>query len=259
MTDECGDRHRGSAAQHDTQSRSSHRSPSQVTAERPEGPETHERDERDEGHPMRSRRDEERGDREERERREAGGGYDRGLEGSGAHALVEPELVAQVARESVVGTEPFGDFAREFGLEPALLIDVGQLPELAGWVAGELVLLALDVGIFGVTLRADREVFSRRHRQRARHETREPGDDGRVCGRRSCNDSKDEARGRHYAIVGAQNRRTQPRTAFTSVAFAMSSCVSAHVLRARLLHGHRPKSRPRRGGHKTEEHNEHDG
>ena len=78
-----------------------------------------------------------------------------------------------------------------------------------------------EVRLFGVSLRADRDILPRRHRHRASHKPGQPGDHdlglAGACGR----DADDEARGRDKTIVGSENGGPQPADAMHHMDFRM--------------------------------------
>jgi hypothetical protein len=67
----------------------------------------------------------------------------------------QPQFVAQMAVERIVRGQLRGDLFGERTVEPALLIDLGQLLQFEFGVGGEFVPFLCDVGLFGVALRTD--------------------------------------------------------------------------------------------------------
>ena len=98
-----------------------------------------------------------------------------------------------------------------------LLVDPGELAQLALRVAAQLALLQADVGLLGVALRADRHVLAGGHRQRAGHQPGDPGGDDRGARRAGRGHAEHEARGRHDAVVGAEHGGAQPVGAVAEV------------------------------------------
>jgi hypothetical protein len=107
--------------------------------------------------------------------RERHGRRPRGLQRPREPLLVEPELVAQVRRERAALRQRPGDFGGELVREPALLVDRGQLAQLASRVRRELVLFEADVGLLGIALGADRDVLAGGHREGSGDESGDAG------------------------------------------------------------------------------------
>ena len=107
---------------------------------------------------------------------------------------VDAELIPQVCAEPVAGAELLRDFHRELLLEASLDVNHGQLVQLGLRLTRKLALLALDVGLLRVALRADGHVLAHGHRHRPSDQARHAGDqDGPFrCGRRG--DANHEAR-----------------------------------------------------------------
>ena len=86
--------------------------------------------------------------------------------------------------------------------------------------------LARKIGLLGVGLRADRDIFARRHRHGAGNQTGQTGDEDLgppgPCG----GHAHDQTGGRDKAIIRPQHRRAQPADAMDHVDFGMGQ--SAH-------------------------------
>ena len=108
-------------------------------------------------------------------------------------------------RDSAVATS-----LRQRRRQAPLLVDAGELAQLAGRVAAELARFQAHVGPLGVALRADRHVLPGGHRQRACHQPGDARDDDRAARRAGRGHAEHEARGRHDAVVGAEHRGAQP-------------------------------------------------
>jgi len=67
--------------------------------------------------------------------------------------------------------------------------------------------LAAEIGLFQVRLRADTDIFARRHGQRARDQSRAAGDQHGTWIRGCARDADDQAGRRKDAIIGTKYRR----------------------------------------------------
>ena len=101
-------------------------------------------------------------------------------------------------------------------------IYLGQFFALGLDTCAEFNTLASDVRLFGVRLRADRDIFASRHRHRA---SDKPGDardlDLAVVWGRG-RDSGDQARSRDDAIISPQNCSTKPANARDKMPLGMT-------------------------------------
>ena len=139
----------------------------EMTAKRTEGCQTHKRKCADQGDTQRWRRHEKCRNRDDCEGRKASGGYPRCLHRTRKRCLVDAKLVGHVGLKSVVRTQLLRHFHGEILVETALNVDSRKLAQLGLRLPGKLSLLKLDVCPLGVTLRADRNVFTYRHRHRS--------------------------------------------------------------------------------------------
>ena len=88
---------------------------------------------------------------------------------------LRPSSSRRWALSAPLADSAFGDLPGEVGRQAAALVDRRELAELALGVFVKLSCLHSDVGLLGVALRADRDVFAGCHRQGSRDE---PGDAG---------------------------------------------------------------------------------
>jgi len=98
-------------------------------------------------------------------------------------------------------------------------VDGRQLVQFRHWVFVEFGALARQVGLLGVGLRMHRHVLAGGHRHRASGQAGHAGhDDAAVAGvgRRHAHD---QAGGGNDAVVGTENRSTQPSDARDAMAF----------------------------------------
>ena len=146
----------------------------------------------------------------------------RGLQRPGRKLLGQSQLVARVRAERVLRHEPACDRPRKLRLQAAPHIDPRELVLLGLRLGGELALLACDIRLLGVGLRADRHVFAGGHRQRARDEASDAGDQDLLRVRLGRGNADDQARRRDDAVVSAKHRRAQPADSCTPVLLTMS-------------------------------------
>ncbi len=99
-----------------------------------------------------------------------------------------------------------GDLPCQRGIESPLHIDQGQLLPLGVSAFGQFLALALQIGLFRVRLRADRDILAGCHRHRAGDESRDSRDEdvARRAVRRG--DADEETGGRHDPVIRAQHR-----------------------------------------------------
>ena len=109
--------------------------------------------------------------RQDRAGRERGADVHAACNGRAALISVMPSSSRTCAPSCVVRHQLFGDEPRESGLDAAVLVDLRELAQLALRVlARALRLRCARSASLGVSLRADRDVLTRRHRHRARDE-----------------------------------------------------------------------------------------
>ena len=114
-----------------------------------------------------------------------------------------------------------GHLMRQLRVEPAAPVDGSQFFHFVLGVLGELAAFAFEVGLFGVGLRADRDVFPRGHRQRACRQARDARQQhGRARGAAGGH-ADDQAGRRDEPVIGAQNGGAQPADAVGHMAFGM--------------------------------------
>jgi len=133
--------------------------------------------------------------------REARRGYPRGLHRLRKRRLVDAEFVAQVRAESVARAQLLGDSHRKLLVEAALHVDQSQFLQFRSRLIRELPRLSGDVGLLGVALRADGNIFTHGHRHRASDQASHAGDQDRARWRVGCRDADHEARGRDNRVI----------------------------------------------------------
>ena len=142
--------------------------------------------------------------------------------------LFEAQLVARMRPQRAAARQGLRHLARQRRGQAPLLVDPGELSQLAIRVAAKLALLQADVGLLGVALRADRHVLAGGHRQRPGHQPGDPGGDDRSTRRAGSGHAEHEARGRQDAVVGAKHRGPQPVRSVAEVNREVR-CQSAHA------------------------------
>ena len=140
------------------------------------------------------------------------------------------------------------DLLRQVPLEAALDIDVDELGHLELRVLLQLAAFDLDVRLFDVALRADRDVLAGGHGQRPGGQPRDAGDHHRAAGHRGRRDADDQAGGRDDAVVRAQDRpraANRPGRSGVLVAVSRGQCRTvARRLATRIVAETIPARRP---------------
>jgi len=137
--------------------------------------------------------------------------------------LGEAEFVARMGTDGIVRHQLLGHLLRQAGLEPPTDIDGCQFPLLCGRILLEFRPFARQVGILGVRLRIDRDVFTSRHRHGPGHQPRDTGHQNVAVTRAGSRDTDHEAGRRHQAVVGAQHRGAQPAYALGAMTFRVAA------------------------------------
>ena len=83
----------------------------------------------------------------------------------------------------------------------------------------QLLALAGEVGLFGIGLRTDRDIFARRHRHRAGDQAGDARQQDVALGGGGGGDAQDQAGGRDDAVIGAQHGGAQPSDALDQMMF----------------------------------------
>ena len=112
--------------------------------------------------------------------------------------------------ERVMRHQLLRDLACQLRLQAALGVDCRQLLGLEFRILGQFAALALHLGGFGIGLRADRDIFARRHRHRTRHQPCGACDQNLLPVGRGGGHAHDQAGGGENAIIGPQHRGPQP-------------------------------------------------
>ena len=112
--------------------------------------------------------------------------------------------------ERVVRHQLARDLGRETEIEAAAYIDVAQLFMLGVVVVAQRDAFHVEIGAFDIGLRTDRYVLAGAHRQRARNEPGNPGNQDCRCTRMRRRDAEHQSRDRQHAIVRAKHGRAHP-------------------------------------------------
>ena len=154
--------------------------------------------------------------------RKTGGRGQGGLDRPCTEGLGDPELVADMGTEPVMGHQAIRHLLRQGGLETAPDIDLLELVALAHRVRLQLPALQLDIGLFGIRLGVDRHILARRHGHGPSHQSGNPGDQNAAMGAIRCGDTQHEACGGHDAVVRPQHSGAQPADAVRTVPFQVT-------------------------------------
>src|SRR3954468_2299712 len=119
--------------------------------------------------------------------------------------------------------ELLGHAACEVRLETAIDVNALKLSQLRVRKASQLALLALEIGMLGVRLRAYRDVLAGRHRHCAGHQTGDTSNEDITSARSCSRDANDETRSRDDSIIGAKHRCSHPADSLASVSLRWGS------------------------------------
>src|SRR3546814_16444628 len=86
------------------------------------------------------------------------------LQGPRRRYVGNPQLVARMRPKRIARHELIGNRERKFGLQTTRRIDVRQFLPLESRLRGKFGLFAGQVGLFGIGLRTDRDIFPGSHR-----------------------------------------------------------------------------------------------
>jgi hypothetical protein len=124
--------------------------------------------------------------------------------------------------DGVMRRQLLGHLPRQAGLQPPADVDGCQFMQLRGRILLEFRPLARQVGILGVRLRMNRDIFTSGHRHGSGHQPRDTGHQNVAVTRAGSRDTDHEAGCRHDAVVGAQHRGAQPADALGAVTFSVA-------------------------------------
>src|SRR4029077_10145986 len=122
-------------------------------------------------------------------------------------------FIARVGTEGIFRHQLLGNLPRKDLIDAALDVNFGQFVNFKLDISAQFLALARKVRLFGVGLRADRHILAGGHRHRARHQSRHTRDQYIFLRRGGRGNADDQACRRDDAIVGPENRRSQPSAA----------------------------------------------
>jgi hypothetical protein len=125
--------------------------------------------------------------------------------------------------ERIARHQRVGDLLGELTVKTALFIDADQFFTLEFRLGFQFRCLARNIGLFGIALRADRDIFARRHRHRA---CDQPGNtryqNARLRGTSRCHPGNQAGR-RNDTVIRTQYRRAQPTDTIDDMGFDMQA------------------------------------
>jgi len=119
-------------------------------------------------------------------------------------------FVARMGAQRVLRHQLPGDLARKPGFDSAHHVSLREFFGLEHRIGGELPRFACKVGMFGVGLRTDRNIFSRGHRHGAGDQPGHTGKQNIALGSGGRRHAEDQAGGRYDSVIGAKHCRPQP-------------------------------------------------
>jgi hypothetical protein len=119
--------------------------------------------------------------------------------------------------QRIVFHQLVGHLACERWIQPSLYVDRRELRMLVDWVGSKFSSLALDIRLFRVCLRTDRNVFASSHRHCSSDQACDSGHQNvAISGICRCH-SDNKARGGNDPVIGAKNGSSKPSNAIRSV------------------------------------------
>ena len=132
-------------------------------------------------------------------------------------------LVAGMRADRVARHQLRGDCGGGVRMHPARDVDRRQLGQLAAGIVDQFAPFAREFGALGIRLRADRDIFARRHRHGAGDEPGYAGDQNAAAGGLGGGNPNDQAGGGQDAVIGAEHGGAQPADPLDRVAFGMEA------------------------------------
>ncbi len=121
-----------------------------------------------------------------------------------------PEFIARMSAERILRHQLRRNFRGEPRIEAAFDVDRCKLPVFGVEVVLEFLAFTREIRVFRVGLRADRDVFTRRHGHRAGHEAGKAGDQDGAAVSTGGGDADYETRCRDDSVVRTKDRRPKP-------------------------------------------------
>ena len=157
------------------------------------------------------RSDDDHEDGEQRTDDEAERRHDGGLPWVGEGVDVDAQLVAGVDGETIgAGGQFVGHPLGQRLAETSVAVDLGELVALGLGRLPQLLALAGQVGELGVALGADRDVLTGGHRESARGQPGDPGDQHGSAIAVGGSDAHDQGRGGDQPVIGTEHAGPQP-------------------------------------------------
>ena len=110
-----------------------------------------------------------------------------------------------------------GNLPRNSLIHATLDVDFGKLIELKFRILAQFLALSREIRLFGIGLRTDRHILAGGHRHGASHQSCDTRDQDGVWRRSRRGNADDQARGRENAVIGPENRCSQPADAVDEV------------------------------------------
>ena len=133
-----------------------------------------------------------------------------------------PQFVTGVRAERIMRHELIRDFLSGRPIDTPCNIYLGQFFALGLDTCAEFNTLSSDVRLFGIRLRADRDIFASRHRHRASNKPGDARDQDLIVIPGRGRDSNDQACSRDDAVIGAQDCSAKPANARDKMPLGMT-------------------------------------
>ena len=133
----------------------------------------------------------------------------------------QPQFVPRMGAKRVLCHHLVGHCLGRGAVNAAALVNLHQLLPLEFGLVYLFCRLPRQFCTFGVGLRADRDIFTRRHGHGASKQRRNAGHNDGIAGRLGCCHAHNQAGGGNYPVIGAQHRSAQPADPAGHMQFGM--------------------------------------